>query len=105
MLEKNNFNLELFFTFVIGLLLSPFSYGFVYYILYIIAYELFILFYNDNSYEKYQRLLIIGVSLIGFIIGRSIFYSSQDPILFQATKIDWSSKMKEIYENIRKKIS
>lgn len=58
-----------------GLVFSPWSYGLVYYLLFIVSYELIYLYlYRNNNIFNYSgRSIIIIFSLIGFIIGRMLF--------------------------------
>ena len=78
-----SFELSLFITFLCGIMFSPFSSGFIYNILFIICYELFFYMRNPEKIVFPQRVAIICVSLIGFMIGRIIFYPKKHPIIFK----------------------
>lgn len=64
---------QLLASFVIGLVLSPFSNGLIVLILYIIVNELVVITYYMNSRQRYDvvwRSGIIAAGFLGFIIGR-----------------------------------
>lgn len=60
-------------AFTLGLLLAPFSYGLVYYLLFLIGYEVFAIYLSamDPRYWCLKtRLAVMLASLIGFLLGR-----------------------------------
>lgn len=68
-------NIQLLVAFLIGLLTSPWSFGFVYFITFIIIYEIILAFVYSQCTEDYiytleLRFGIIIVSILGFLFGR-----------------------------------
>ena len=73
----------LVFSFTIGVVLSPFSFGFVFLIAFLLLFSLASIAYNGNTYRSTNQayLFLLGffaVSVLGFLIGRT------------AVKKDWS---------------
>lgn len=61
--------------FSLGLVFSPWSYGLVYYLIFVVLYELIYLYMyrGDKTVTYGGRSIVIIFSLIGFIIGRILF--------------------------------
>lgn len=62
-------------SFTAGLVLAPFSGGFLIFIVYLIIYEIIFIMYalcKGNEFIIMTRFIVITLSLIGFIIGRKI---------------------------------
>ena len=71
---------QFIFYFAIGLILAPFSFGFVIVLIFIILYEIW--YANSVGTDKYygfERGALIGVFVLGFVIGR-IIIGDDDPI-------------------------
>lgn len=62
---------QIFLAFCFGILLSPWSYGLFYFLIFLLVYEVYILLYtNQNSWKMEIRLGVLAASIFGFIIGR-----------------------------------
>ncbi len=60
---------QLILSFCLGILFAPFTYGFIYYLIFLILYEI-ILFAMSKPWNYELRIGVFAFSLIGFIIGR-----------------------------------
>jgi len=70
--NSTEFN-QLVFSFALGLLFGPMSWGIIYYVIFIIIYEI-IVFYVTSGLEPFWRLIsrisINSAALIGWMLGR-----------------------------------
>ncbi len=68
-------------SFAVGLLFAPWSFGFLYLLIFIIVYEIIYAWYNkDFSTENFMtRLGIVVASIFGFIVGRALMEDT-DPL-------------------------
>ena len=100
----NNFPLQLFTSFFLGMLFSPFSKGFKWYILTMILYEvLYYLYTYEKGYPLYKRILTVVISLIGFIIGRNIFFPKHDTLKFKPDPNMYKNMIEKVKKWISKK--
>lgn len=73
------------YSFVVGFLLSPWSLSFFFFITWLIAYEAFYclqcdLFRDKKKYSFKERLILIGIAIIGWFIGRFFVSSPYEDI-------------------------
>lgn len=64
---------QLILAFTLGILLSPWSYGLLYFLLFLIAYEIVLVYMTEAQVPYWRietRLGVIAASILGFIIGR-----------------------------------
>lgn len=74
-LPCNNFLSESIISFSMGVLLSYWSYGFIYFILWILGYEflyIFYLIYKKRIVYPICRTVVLASSFLGWITGRTI---------------------------------
>jgi hypothetical protein len=75
--------LQLISAFALGIILSPWSWGFLFFILYVVLYEIAIAIVNHMQYPYWRlefRCAIVCASVFGFIIGRSLI-GYEDPFI------------------------
>ena len=72
---------SLVLSFAVGLLFAPWSFGFLYLLIFIIVYEIiYACYHKDFSTNNFMiRLGIVVASIFGFIVGRAILQDS-DPL-------------------------
>lgn len=86
----HNYLVNIIYSFVTGIIFSPFNNGFKYFIFYLIAWELFYMFVTKLRYPYYNletRVATIYSSFLGYIIGRTLIvvinknpFDPDDPI-------------------------
>lgn len=67
--------MQLIVSFSLGIIFSPFSYGFIYVILYLIIYEIFYAIFTRLQYPYWRltfRIANVAASIYGWIIGRTL---------------------------------
>lgn len=68
-------NVQILIAFLTGFIFSPWSLGFLYFILFLIFYELMVIYYTNCSepYWKIEvRIGILASSMLGFLLGKLI---------------------------------
>lgn len=71
--DKYNINSQLIIAFCSGLIFSPWSYGWVFYIVFLLIWELLYALATrckPSKWNPWERILLIVVSLLGWTIGR-----------------------------------
>ena len=67
--------MQIVVAFVAGIVFAPYSYGFIFLLIYLIAYEIVYLFFTRGCYPYWDslfRVAVIAASIYGWIIGRTI---------------------------------
>lgn len=67
--------MQIIVAFAIGILFAPYSYGFLFLVIYLIIYELVYLYFTRGCYPYWSPLFRAAVnasSIYGWIIGRTI---------------------------------
>jgi hypothetical protein len=80
--DKSTLAFELTVAFVSGVIFSPWSWGFIYFLLFLIVYELFLVWASKCQspyWNLHSRILVVVFSLFGFIIGR-LLAGHSDPL-------------------------
>lgn len=70
-----NLNTQLLMGFCIGLIFSPWSYGWLFFVIFLIVWELLYGIatkWHPSRWNLYERLLVLAVSLLGWVIGRML---------------------------------
>lgn len=65
--------IEYVIAFIIGLLLAPWSFGFIFFVLWLLFYEFLYSIYYRFSIKQYnykQRLIIFFISIFAWYVGR-----------------------------------
>lgn len=78
--DHGEFSYQLATAFALGMIFSPFSKGLFYLVLFIILFEIFLLWfcYNRNeNYPPHKRILLVVIYIVGFIIGRIVIGSDK----------------------------
>lgn len=76
--------ITIFGSFVISLVLAPYSLGFIFFLLFLIIYEFFWGYFTRMQHPRYNpivRAMVVIASILGFSIGRLII---KDMYLFEA---------------------
>lgn len=84
-LNSKYFLANIIINFTIGVILGPTSFGLVYYILFVLAYEILIMVLTQGSpsfiTDPLYRLGYIAAGLAGYIFGRSVAFRYEiDPL-------------------------
>jgi hypothetical protein len=64
---------QVILSFAVGVLLSPWSWGLIFYILFLVVYEIVYYFFTDN-WDEYSRMAVIVYAILGWIIGREFYH-------------------------------
>jgi hypothetical protein len=70
-----NINAQLIIAFLTGLIFSPWSYGWLFFIIFLLVWEILYAISTEchpNQWILKERILIIVVSILGWMIGRII---------------------------------
>jgi hypothetical protein len=88
--EANNDLAQLISSFCLGVLFSPWSWGLVYYIAFLLIYEILSAYYTWCQLPYWRlstRLGVIAASLLGFILGR-ILVGYNNPLRQETSKLN-----------------
>lgn len=67
--------MQVIIAFALGVIFSPFSYGFLFFLLYLVVYELAYLFFTRGCCPYWGFLFrgaVIGASILGWLLGRIV---------------------------------
>jgi hypothetical protein len=67
--------MQVLIAFCLGVIFSPFSYGFALFIFYLVVYELLYAIFTGVCYPYWAplfRLAVVAASIYGWIIGRTV---------------------------------
>ncbi len=73
--RKPNIWSSLVLSFCFGIIFAPFSLGLYYFLIWLILYEIFLYIYY-KSFDYGERIAILVISLLGFLIGRLLIARS-----------------------------
>lgn len=65
--------LQIIIAFMLGVLFSPWSYGLLYFLLFLLVYEIILIYFCRTHSEKWcidVRIGVFAASILGFVIGR-----------------------------------
>jgi hypothetical protein len=108
-LSKNGYfsvPFQIIYSFVIGLVLSPFSFGFIFFILSSGINEFWYAYRISGKYNNYHlfyRFGIFCVGLLGFLVGRTIICKDRYPFRGIYDESICSEQIHKDYKKIRKK--
>ena len=90
--------LQLLVAFAFSLILAPLSYGIVYFIIFLIVYEIALAWWNSWRVLWQMRLAVLAVSVFGFLIGRLLVWD--DNPLEQMTSFSISDEWSKLLQLI-----
>jgi len=89
--ENYNIHSQLIIAFCTGLVFSPWSYGWIFFVIFLIVWEVMYGFATKFKHPRWnlaERILIIVISLLGWTVGRLLV--GQQPFDNNRKKLKWN---------------